>query len=58
MLGEPQETRWEHPRRYRLFVVALTLSSYTFDSRANRESPDAELCRYTPDGGKSCIKVG
>lgn len=31
---------------------------YTFDSRANRDAPDAELCRVTPQGGRSCIKVG
>jgi hypothetical protein len=33
------------------------LSRYTFDSRANRDDPDTELCRVNPDGGKSCIKV-
>jgi hypothetical protein len=35
----------------------LLTSRYTFDSRANRENPDAELCRIDATGGRSCIKV-
>ena len=33
------------------------LSRYTFDSRRMGDHPETELCRITPQGGKSCIKV-
>ncbi|KAK1924985.1 hypothetical protein DB88DRAFT_487530 [Papiliotrema laurentii] len=39
------------------FVREAPAARYTFDSRANRDAPDAELCRITPQGGRSCIKL-
>ncbi|RSH93911.1 hypothetical protein EHS25_006563 [Saitozyma podzolica] len=47
----------EQHRRVVDFVREAPSAKYTFDSRANREDPDAELCRYNPDGGRSCIKL-
>lgn len=44
--------------KHQLTPDMLDCCRYTFDSRANRENPDAELCRMTPDGGRSCVKVG
>ena len=38
-------------------LAARLTRRYTFDSRANRENPDAELCRIDANGGRSCIKV-
>lgn len=38
-------------------VETLTFR-YIFDSkRTSGENPDVELCRVTPDGGRSCVKV-
>ncbi|ORY29949.1 hypothetical protein BCR39DRAFT_530247 [Naematelia encephala] len=46
-------------RRVADFVREAPNAKYTFDSRASldRDAPDAELCRFTPDGGRSCIKL-
>ncbi|KAI9637955.1 uncharacterized protein MKK02DRAFT_42336 [Dioszegia hungarica] len=44
-------------RRVADFVKEVPNAKYVFDSRRGGENPEAELCRVTPQGGKSCIKV-
>ncbi|WVR05430.1 hypothetical protein IAU60_002445 [Kwoniella sp. DSM 27419] len=39
------------------FVQEAPNARYTFDSRRNADAEDTELCRITPQGGKSCIKL-
>ncbi|WWD01125.1 hypothetical protein V866_008064 [Kwoniella sp. B9012] len=47
----------EQHRRVADFVNEAPNARYTFDSRRNADAADAELCRITPQGGKSCIKL-
>ncbi|OCF55907.1 hypothetical protein L486_06663 [Kwoniella mangroviensis CBS 10435] len=47
----------EQHRRVADFVNEAPNARYTFDSRRNADAADAELCRITPQGGKSCIKA-
>ncbi|WVF71959.1 hypothetical protein IAT40_006769 [Kwoniella sp. CBS 6097] len=50
--------RPEQHRTVADFVAEAPSARYVFDSRRNSdESPDTELCRVTPQGGKSCIKL-
>nr|XP_018263581.1 uncharacterized protein I303_03450 [Kwoniella dejecticola CBS 10117]OBR85739.1 hypothetical protein I303_03450 [Kwoniella dejecticola CBS 10117] len=46
----------EQHKRVADFVKEAPNARYTFDSRRNADAADAELCRYTPEGGRSCIK--
>ncbi|WRT67386.1 uncharacterized protein IL334_004357 [Kwoniella shivajii] len=39
------------------FVSEAPNARYFFDSRRNGDAADTELCRTTPEGGRSCIKL-
>ncbi|WWC69206.1 uncharacterized protein I206_103143 [Kwoniella pini CBS 10737] len=47
----------EQHKRVADFVKEAPDARYTFDSRRNADAIDAELCRVTPQGGRSCIKL-
>ncbi|ALO60415.1 hypothetical protein CNB04245 [Cryptococcus deneoformans JEC21] len=39
------------------FIQEAPAAKYFFDSRRNEDQADTELCRLTPNGGRSCVKV-
>ncbi|WWD15620.1 hypothetical protein CI109_100042 [Kwoniella shandongensis] len=47
----------EQHKRVADFVNESPNARYVFDSRRNGDKAETELCRVTPQGGMSCIKV-